>query len=172
MKPVLAVLSYVSLALSPALADDFRVFTSAQGVAIKAKLVGIANGQVTIVREDGRQFTLPVTALSAADQAFLKTAPAPAAVRPAGLKPSPGPNDKLSVEEVNSVAGQALFGETAQPVEGVAFAEVVGGGVECVVRKISLCPIKIRLGEVESRCFRTGKCSSNRESAGVGKRVE
>ncbi len=114
MKSALVAFSIVALVFSPAYADDFRVFTSAQGVAIKAKLVGIANGQVTIVREDGRQFTLPVTALSAADQDFLKTAPAPTAARPssaAGLKPAPSPNDKVSAEDVNAVVGQALFGE-------------------------------------------------------------
>ena len=38
-----------------------------------------------------------------------------------------------------------MFGETAQPVEGVALAEVVRGGVEVVVGEIALRPVEVLL---------------------------
>jgi hypothetical protein len=97
---------------------DFREFSNQQGVKIKARLLAAANGQVTIVREDGQQFTLPLASLSAADQEYVKTAaPPPAPTAPAPGSPAmalrAGPNDKLPPEKVNEVLGQPLFGDTA-----------------------------------------------------------
>ncbi len=102
-------------------ADEFRVFTNTQGATIKAKFVSAAAGQVTIVREDGRQFVLPIASLSPADQQFIQqqsaTAPTAAVPTPAapvgGMKAMPGPNDKLSPDEVNAAAGQPMFAETS-----------------------------------------------------------
>lgn len=93
---------------SAALAEDFRTFTDVKGRSIKAKLVGVANGQVTIQREDGQQFPLPLELLSAADQAYVKQA---AAALPAGGG-KPGAFDKVTPDEVNTLAGQKIFSET------------------------------------------------------------
>src|SRR3954467_69846 len=41
---------------------EMRDFTNQQGMKIKARLVSFVNSQVTIMREDGRQFTLPLAA--------------------------------------------------------------------------------------------------------------
>lgn len=106
--------------LATAHAEEFRTFTNAKGQSIKAKMVGVANGAVTIQREDGQQFTLPVATLSAADQAFIKAsataAPASAkpaaAAKPSNFKAAPGPNDKLTPEQVNAAVGAELFSAT------------------------------------------------------------
>jgi hypothetical protein len=94
-------------------AEEYRTFTNTKGVSIKAKLVGVANGSVTIEREGGQQFTLPIATLSAADQKFLKTAATSAPARSAApaAKTAPGPNDKLTAEQVNAAVGAELFGE-------------------------------------------------------------
>lgn len=117
MNPRAAVLLVLSVLLPVVHAQDFRVFTNAQGSTIKARFVSAAGAMVTIMREDGQQFTLPVVTLSPADQQYIQqhAAPVPspsAAVsgQPA-LKPAPSPNDKLAVSDLNELAGQPLFGE-------------------------------------------------------------
>ncbi|WP_009960543.1 hypothetical protein [Verrucomicrobium spinosum] len=47
---------------------ELRVFTSKQGSTLKARFSAVAGDQVTIVREDGRTMTLPLSALSMVDQ--------------------------------------------------------------------------------------------------------
>ena len=102
--------------LAAAQAEEFRTFTNAKGQSIKAKMVNVANGAVTIQREDGQQFTLPMGTLSAVDQAFIKQAgastPPPAAPPSTTLKTAPGPNDKLAPEQVNAAVGVELFSAT------------------------------------------------------------
>jgi hypothetical protein len=97
-------------------AQEMRTFTNQAGVTLQAKLVAVAGDQVTIMRADGRQFTLPISTLSAADQEFVRqngTKPAaPATASQPAFKPAPHPNDKLPLEEVNAAAGQPLFAET------------------------------------------------------------
>ena len=61
-----------SLPLLAQSGGEMRVFTDAKGRTIKARLVGVANGQVTIQREDGQQFPIPLATLSAADQEYVK----------------------------------------------------------------------------------------------------
>src|ERR1035437_8614780 len=48
--------------------------------------------------------------------------------------------------EDDGVKAPALFREAAEPVEGVAFAAMMGGGVELVVGEIALFPVEVRLG--------------------------
>ncbi|HCN29360.1 MAG TPA: hypothetical protein DIT64_11530 [Verrucomicrobiales bacterium] len=94
-------------------AQEMRVFTNSQGVAIKAALVSVAGGQATIRREDGAQFTVAVTAFSAADQEYIrqwKTAAAPSA--PSARPAAPGPNDTLDAAALNALAGHELFGDS------------------------------------------------------------
>jgi hypothetical protein len=93
-------------------ATELREFSNQQGVKLKARLVSAANAQVTIMREDGRQFTLLLASLSAADQEYVKkNAPAPSV---GGMPAAPvkaGPNDKLPSDKVNEVLGIPIFGD-------------------------------------------------------------
>ncbi len=101
----------LSLAAAWAQAPELRTFTNAQGKAIQAKLVAVSGPNVTLEMADGRKFVLAITALSAADQQYIKSAPAPAAAAPSVAKYTfkPGPNDKLDPAVVNEVIGQPLF---------------------------------------------------------------
>ncbi len=94
---------------------EFRTFTNAQGKAIQAKLIALAGDQVTIEMVGGQRFTLPVTQFSAADQAYVKQAAitVPAATTSSAPTFKPGPNDKLTPEQVNAAVGQPLFGENS-----------------------------------------------------------
>jgi hypothetical protein len=109
------------LLLAPAYAitaQELRSFTNAQGVSIQAALISVTNGQATIRREDGGQFTVPVTAFSQADQDYIRqwssrpTAPASVAV-PIGGITAVGPNANLDAATVNTLAGQDVFGDVS-----------------------------------------------------------
>ncbi len=52
--------------------DAYRVFTNTAGKTIKAKPIAVSGGKVTIAREDGRSFTIPISSLSEDDQNFLR----------------------------------------------------------------------------------------------------
>ncbi|TDU71298.1 peptidase C39-like protein [Prosthecobacter fusiformis] len=118
MKPLLAVLFVI--ALTPAaFCQEVRVFTNAQGVAIRAALISVANGQATIKREDGAQFAVPVTAFSAVDQEYIRQWSA----KPAPTSAAAGPNASLDAATLNALAGQSIFDELSlweSPGEGVA----------------------------------------------------
>lgn len=90
-------------------AQDFRSFKNAQGVEIRARLMGVENDQVTIIKEDGTKFTVPVTAFSAEDQKFIKDAGGAMA---SGFITKASANDNLSVEDLNALVGAPIFGET------------------------------------------------------------
>jgi len=94
-------------------AAEMRTFTNAQGKAIQAKLVSVSGPNVIIEMANGQRFTLGIATLSAADQQYLKTAAAAPSAAPtaANFKYKPGPNDKLSPEDVNEAVGQKLFSE-------------------------------------------------------------
>eukprot|EP01031_Cornospumella_fuschlensis_P048997 gene48997-59981_t len=69
---VFLLLSFGLMALTDeAGAGDWRDFKNASGVVIRARVVAVKDGQVTIERSDRRQFTVSVTSLSAPDQEFL-----------------------------------------------------------------------------------------------------
>jgi hypothetical protein len=50
----------------------FRVFTNKSGKQIKARTDSVMGSKVTIIRDDGRKFTLLIDSLSEGDQKFLK----------------------------------------------------------------------------------------------------
>lgn len=114
MKHISYVFLVLGLALATAIAQspELRTFTNAQGKSIQAKLVGVQGANVTIETANGQKFTLAIATLSAADQQYLKSTPAPA---PAAAAPKitykPGPNDKLEPAVVNEAVGQLLFGD-------------------------------------------------------------
>ena len=89
--------------------EAYRVFTSQQGVQIRARLVGVTDGKATIIKEDGSRFEVPVTAFSAADQKFIQDAGAAMA---SGFITKASANDNLPVEALNALVGAPLFGET------------------------------------------------------------
>ncbi|MBB5034964.1 hypothetical protein [Prosthecobacter vanneervenii] len=101
----------LGLNISPVLAQtaELRTFTNAQGKALQARLIGVAGANVTIETANGQRFTLPIASLSAADQQYLKSAPAAPA---ASTAYKPGPNDKLEPAAINEAAGQPLFSDT------------------------------------------------------------
>ncbi|MEC5129179.1 C39 family peptidase [Verrucomicrobiales bacterium BCK34] len=89
-------------------AEAYRVFTNSQGKTITAKVLSVDGASATIEMETGKKFTLPLTALSPADQEFLRTwspgAPSPpAAIETTGI---------TGVEAINESIGQELFKDT------------------------------------------------------------
>ena len=48
-----------------------REFTNQKGQKIEAEIAAVAGGKVTLVRDDKKRFTIPITTLSDADQAFV-----------------------------------------------------------------------------------------------------
>ncbi|MCA9144124.1 MAG: DUF1592 domain-containing protein [Planctomycetales bacterium] len=52
--------------------DAFHVFTDNRGRKLRAKVLSTVDANVTIEREDGKQFTVPVNVFSAEDQAFVR----------------------------------------------------------------------------------------------------
>lgn len=104
---------FSSLALGQS--ADLRTFTNAQGKAIQARLVAVNGSNVTIAMANGQEFTLGINTFSAADQAYIKSAPPPppaAATTPDAFRYKPGPNDKISADAVNEALGQPLFSDT------------------------------------------------------------
>jgi hypothetical protein len=65
-------------------ADDLHTFTDNRGRKLRARVVGADDGNVTIARDDGKQFTVPVNVFSPEDQAFVRdiTAESPDSGRP------------------------------------------------------------------------------------------
>jgi predicted peptidase len=61
----------------PGSADDassdegFREFSNKTGKKITARILSVAGNKVTIIREGGGQFTIPITALSEEDEVFI-----------------------------------------------------------------------------------------------------
>jgi hypothetical protein len=103
---------FSSLALGQS--AELRTFTNAQGKAIQARLVAVNGSIVTIAMANGQEFTLGINTFSAADQAYIKSAPPPpaAATTPDAFRYKPGPNDKISADAVNEALGQPLFSDT------------------------------------------------------------
>ena len=51
--------------------EGFREFSNKMGKKITARILSVAGNKVTIVREGGGQFTIPITALSEEDERFI-----------------------------------------------------------------------------------------------------
>lgn len=62
----------LSLAAVPALWSETRPWTNAQGKQIQADFGGIKDGNVTLILAGGQSATVPLTSLSAADQAWVR----------------------------------------------------------------------------------------------------
>jgi hypothetical protein len=90
-------------------AQDYRVFKNIQGFEIRARLLGVEDGMATIIREDGTQFTVAVSTFSAEDQQFITDA---AAAMASGFITKASANDNLSADELNTLIGAPIFGET------------------------------------------------------------
>lgn len=54
----------------------------------------------------------------------------------------------------------------------IPLAEVVGVGIEGIVGEVPLCPVEIRLGEIEGGCLGTCHRRGYREGTGVSEGVE
>ncbi|MBK1883188.1 hypothetical protein JIN85_12235 [Luteolibacter pohnpeiensis] len=53
-------------------ADNFRIYKSPDGEGVKASFQGLSKGIVTLRREDGKMFDMPLDLLSAEDQQYVK----------------------------------------------------------------------------------------------------
>lgn len=51
--------------------EDFREFSNKTGKKISARILAVVGSKVTIVREGGGQFTIPITTLSKEDEVFI-----------------------------------------------------------------------------------------------------
>lgn len=51
----------------------FRVLTNRSGYKIRAKLIAVSGDKISITREDGRAYTLPISMLSEADQKYVES---------------------------------------------------------------------------------------------------
>jgi hypothetical protein len=109
-QPCLLLALLLSFSHAGAQTGELRTFTNTAGKSIQAKLVSVNGPNVTIEMANGQTFNLPIASLSAADQQYIKSAPATPAARPSY---KPGPNDKLEPEAVNEAVGQPLFGQTS-----------------------------------------------------------
>lgn len=101
--------------------EEIRTLTNSAGKSIRAKIVGVEGGNVSILLENGQPYQIPVASLSAADQQFLATwkpaagnapAPAPAPVPAAGTPTSSVPTGGVTAEQINEAIGHALFSST------------------------------------------------------------
>lgn len=52
--------------------SSWRVFTNRSGVKIKASVDSVSGEKVTIVRDDNRKFTIPISSLSDEDEEYLR----------------------------------------------------------------------------------------------------
>jgi hypothetical protein len=73
-----------------AAAEEMRVFHSSDGKALNASFQGSTGGKVTLKREDGKVFELPLTRLSADDQAYIKEQASKAGDSAKGLNTAAG----------------------------------------------------------------------------------
>lgn len=90
-------------------AEELQTLTNSAGKTIRAKIVSVADGKVSILLESGQPFEIPLSSLSAEDQAELanwKPAGEPAA--PAAPANSAG----VTAEAVNTGIGQPLFADS------------------------------------------------------------
>jgi hypothetical protein len=103
--PALVFALFLTL-LIPTLAiaeDEYRAFTSSDGKSLEAKLVSATATEATIVRKDGKEFTLPLSRLSAADQAYIDTWTKEQANAPAAV------DSDISLDKINEAIGHDLF---------------------------------------------------------------
>lgn len=117
MRPVIQILTvtvFSSLCISALIAEDageFRTFTNAQGQTLRARIVSASESDVTIRREDGKEFTMPLSRLSASDREFVaswsKTEPPPSGSAPVAATV----DSNVPLEKINEVIGHALFSD-------------------------------------------------------------
>lgn len=93
-------------------AEEYRTLTNSSGKAIRAKIVSVADGKVSIVLENGQPFEVPLASLSPADQQDLLTWKPAAGTAPSGPTSMPAalaPTGGVTIEQINEAIGQALF---------------------------------------------------------------
>ncbi len=104
--------SVLFLLITAAHAEEVRTFTNSKGIKIQATVKSISGGKVTIIMANNKEFSIPVTSLSVADQEYLRN------WKPASTKPAPLSTEKLDpsggvdVAAINELIGQELFTDT------------------------------------------------------------
>lgn len=91
MKPTMLLASLLLTAGFSA-AEEMRVFHSSDGKPLTASFQGSSDGKVTLKRDDGKVFELPLTRLSAEDQAYIKNQASKAGDSAKGLNTAAGHN--------------------------------------------------------------------------------
>ncbi len=105
--------------LSFSSAEEVRTFTNSQGKSIKATVLSVEGETTKIKLETGKEFTIPLSSLSPADQEYLK-AWTPGAPVPA---PPISTEGSVTLETINESIGQELFKDSTlweSPPEEVA----------------------------------------------------
>lgn len=106
-------LPLLALAFGPrGIAEEFRTLTNSSGRSIRAKIVSVAEGKVSILLENGQPFEIPLAGLSPADQTALaewKPSPTSGGGSPAPLSNSGG----VTAQAINEVIGHPLFADTS-----------------------------------------------------------
>jgi len=104
----LALLASFCITGSHAVDGDMRKFTNTKGQSIEARVNQVSGDQVSLTMADGREFTIPISTLSASDQEFLKalvSAPAQPAPTAAAV------DSDVALETINEMIGQPLFAD-------------------------------------------------------------
>ncbi len=95
----------------------YRTFTDSRGRTVQARVLQVDGDQVTIERRDGKQFTVPITTFSTADQKFLRR-PASATTdtpKTAGAKPAGAGSGNWN--RFRGPTGMGVADATGLPVE-------------------------------------------------------
>ena len=100
---------------------EVRTYTSSDGTAIKAEILKVEADTVTLRREDGKTFTVPVTRFSQADQATIRkdfTSKPPTSAPPTGTTSIDTIKEAIA-KGTNSDVSYSAFGRSLVSVEGV-----------------------------------------------------
>jgi hypothetical protein len=134
-------------------ATESRVWTDIQGRTVRATLVGMAGGQVTLKLENGAQSSIAVTTLSAQDQAYVKSineSPASAQPSAGAVATSPSgqaawPKEIIAVDPKSIVVTPGLQDEKERQYhylsgsfEFIAFAPLTGTVMTAVAADFEL----------------------------------
>lgn len=93
------------LAVHPAVGDEFRELTNSAGKTIRAQILKVENGSVSIKMENGQTFDVPLAGLSEADQAALKD------WKPDGNSTPLEATGGVDVAAINEAIGHELFAD-------------------------------------------------------------
>lgn len=109
---LLAALAAIFLAPAALPAEEFRTLTNTSGKSIRAKILAVSGGKVSIELENGQPFEVALESLSPQDrEALAKWSPAGGPSPGAPRAPGGVSEGGVSAEQINAAIGQTLFGD-------------------------------------------------------------